>query len=193
MGLKRICLNYDRRHAQDMGENAMTRDALLTSGDVYTPPDFCEEKNLSDRDLQRSASRPLQVIVAEVPGPPKHLYISIGEEGAADPILVVHEEAIRGIPRWMPRIAERAATLLSLPDGWDSYGADRVEPGAIRSALSLLQLVSTADTTAPALVPLSDGRVQVEWHRQGQDLEIEVGENGWLRVYDAGREGGGRV
>ena len=73
-----------------------------------------------------------------------------------------------------------------LPEGWDSYGAACVDHNAIRYVLRLLLRISSANTPAPSLVPLPDGGVQIEWHTTVGDLEIEVSENGLLRIYAPG-------
>ena len=39
------------------------------------------------------------------------------------------------------------------------------------------------DTPAPALVPMSDGSIQMEWHTLGLDLEIRLLSGADLEVY----------
>ena len=59
-----------------------------------------------------------------------------------------------------------------LPENWDSYGAPVVKNELVQKALYLLGLVMEQNSPVPAVVPLSDGGVQLEWHRRKQDLEI---------------------
>ena len=35
----------------------------------------------------------------------------------------------------------------------------------------------------PAIMPLSDGGVQIEWHRKGWDIEIEMVSKGEINVF----------
>jgi hypothetical protein len=57
-----------------------------------------------------------------------------------------------------------------LENNWDSYGAEPVDGRAINKALDILE-------TLPGLwdaVPCVDGGVQLEQHRDGFDIEIEI-------------------
>ena len=42
----------------------------------------------------------------------------------------------------------------------------------MRESFSLLRLVMQPNSPSPSVVPLADGGVQLEWHRNKQDLEI---------------------
>lgn len=74
----------------------------------------------------------------------------------------------------MPQIAQALSSLLVLPPNWDSYGAQPIDPRCIEYARTLLRSIMKPDTPAPAVVPTSQGGVQLEWHTKGLDLEIEV-------------------
>jgi hypothetical protein len=63
--------------------------------------------------------------------------------------------------------------LSLLRDNWDTYGAPRIDPAMINGALTLLQQVMRSDTPAPSVVPTSRGGVQLEWHTNGIDMELE--------------------
>lgn len=100
-------------------------------------------------------------------------------------------------PAWAVSVAKQAVTLLGLPPGWDSYGARRLSPDALRSGLYLLSRVMMPSTVAPILVPTSEGGVQIEWHSRGLDLEVEVRPAGEVSVYvhnlNTGREWSGTL
>lgn len=64
--------------------------------------------------------------------------------------------------------------LLELPNGWDSYGARRVDGERVKATLDLLLELLCDDTPPPSCVPVSDGSVQLEWHTGGVDLEVSV-------------------
>jgi hypothetical protein len=49
----------------------------------------------------------------------------------------------------------------------------QVQRQIAHQALRVLVEVMEIDSPAPSVVPLSDGGIQVEWHRHGRNLEIE--------------------
>jgi len=61
---------------------------------------------------------------------------------------------------------ERLHELATLESNWDGYGAKRITDAALAQADSL------------EVVPQSDGGVQLELHRAGDDLEISIGPGG---------------
>lgn len=56
--------------------------------------------------------------------------------------------------------------LAELPDNWDHEKAKRITPAAISTVESF------------ATVPMCDGGIQIEVHRDGFDIEICVGPDG---------------
>ncbi len=75
-------------------------------------------------------------------------------------------------PSWVRPTIAAFNEIGSLPDNWDTYGGRAVKVERIEESFSLLRLVMQPNSPAPSVVPLSDGGVQVEWHRKQQDLEI---------------------
>lgn len=75
--------------------------------------------------------------------------------------------------------AEKKATgrLLALEENWDSYGGQAIRREAVDAAIRLRAAVATE----PSFVPMSNGGVQVEWHRQGFDIELEISPDGTLQ------------
>ena len=69
---------------------------------------------------------------------------------------------------------EEFRNLVDLLPNWDSYGARQISGRSIGAAVDLLLQVMRVDTPQPAIVPTSDGFVQIEWHTRGIDLEVEV-------------------
>ena len=98
--------------------------------------------------------------------------------------------------RWARELEGRFNDLVSLPRGWDGYAGRPVSFSVARFAANLIerlcveispmpQLVSSATSTtgfwgavgavpAPQLVPGGDGSLQMEWHVNQYDLEIDV-------------------
>jgi hypothetical protein len=62
--------------------------------------------------------------------------------------------------------------LLTLPHNWDSYGARTIDPYVVQAAMDSMNRLLGPESPAPRVVPLSNGGLQLEWHRKGIDLEI---------------------
>ncbi|HEX3130798.1 MAG TPA: hypothetical protein VH394_25915 [Thermoanaerobaculia bacterium] len=71
--------------------------------------------------------------------------------------------------------AERViAGLLKMPAGWDSYGAKPIDRQRAAAARYVVWMSIASGAPPPAIVPTSDGGIQLEWHRCGVDLEIRA-------------------
>ncbi len=81
------------------------------------------------------------------------------------------------IPPWFDPLMQGFVDLLTLPANWNSYGAGAIDSNLVRSAMTFMNGVLESNSPAPRVVPLSSGGLQLEWHREGIDLEI---------VYDRG-------
>jgi hypothetical protein len=87
-----------------------------------------------------------------------------------------------GRPDPFAALCDRLNALLALPGNWDSYGARPVDPTVAVQAAKILQLTMREETPRPAIVPTTDGGLQVEWHVHGIDLEVEILASGHLAV-----------
>jgi hypothetical protein len=85
-------------------------------------------------------------------------------------------------PEWLPQTEEALRKLLSLPQNWNSYGARPIQPQNVDSAVQLLHQLAGQNTPQPIVVPTVRGGVQLEWHTDGIDLEIEINEPGRFQV-----------
>jgi hypothetical protein len=65
------------------------------------------------------------------------------------------------------------AALADLRPGWDGYGAVPVDPRNIEAAAGLLADLAGRMPAPPAVVPMTRGRLQLEWHRGRRSLELE--------------------
>lgn len=93
----------------------------------------------------------------------------------------VHEQP----DHWLWETAESLGTLLTLEDNWDSYGAKSVSPETILATFELLIAIMDDHSPRASIVPTPMGNVQIEWHRSGIDLEIEITADGKYSVlYD---------
>jgi hypothetical protein len=68
--------------------------------------------------------------------------------------------------------------LLTLKPNWDSYSADAIDPKLVHDAMNLINGLLAPTSPAPRVVPLSSGGLQLEWHRQGIDLEVVFDRDG---------------
>jgi hypothetical protein len=99
--------------------------------------------------------------------------------GSSTPILSKPMSAPRidlppDTPRWLEPTLRTVGGLADLEPDWDSHGARAIDPRVLREAIDLLRSLMRGSTPAPAVVPLADGGIQLEWHAVGLDLEIAV-------------------
>jgi hypothetical protein len=97
----------------------------------------------------------------------------------------VHQPPERSEPRagsseleWLAQTEASLRELLKLPANWNSYGAVPVQEESVARAMDLLRRIARPDTPPPTGVPTVRGGVQLEWHRSGIDLELEIGPTG---------------
>lgn len=68
--------------------------------------------------------------------------------------------------------------LSLLTDNWDSYGGKPITQFALAEAELLLDALERIQAVEPFICPCSNGGLQLEWHRNGYDLEIEISPEG---------------
>lgn len=112
---------------------------------------------MSPTTLEESGAAPVRSVVSF---PLSHGRLVLGLQGDAAP--------------WVEPTLRTLGGLFLLPAGWDSYGGRSLDPSSILAAWRLLSAVMRDDSPAPSVVPTARGGVQLEWHRNGVDLEIEV-------------------
>jgi hypothetical protein len=76
--------------------------------------------------------------------------------------------------RWVEALKDRFDELTSLPKGWDGYAGRPVKFTCAQFAANLIERLFDPGLPPPSLVPGSDGTVQIEWHRNRYDIEIDV-------------------
>lgn len=75
---------------------------------------------------------------------------------------------------WRAVVEARLKKLGTYPHGWDGYQSSPPHPSVIAYARSVLNSVMQQDTPAPSIVPMSEGGLQLEWHRNGYDIELAI-------------------
>ena len=78
------------------------------------------------------------------------------------------------LPTWLPETVNSLNSLLALADNWDSYGACRISHETTLATIQVLCFVMEEQTPLPSIVPTPSGNIQLEWHRFGIDLEVEI-------------------
>jgi hypothetical protein len=68
---------------------------------------------------------------------------------------------------------DELARLKHLADDWDGYGAAPIDKSVIELANRFIFLYESKILRTPAVVPMTRGRLQFEWHRDSRSLEIE--------------------
>jgi hypothetical protein len=106
---------------------------------------------------------------------PLHNELPLASAGAA-----VNDRLERLLQPTFHRLTE----LATLPQGWDSYGADPPSPIAIATARGLVRRVAeqlgapAGDRVKPFAVAPFDGGVQLEWRAARAEVEIDVNADG---------------
>ena len=77
-------------------------------------------------------------------------------------------------PHWLTSAHSRIARLMNLQANWNTYGARPIQFHVATAAFDLLCQIADSKTPSPAIVPTSDGKLQIEWHQGGFDLEVRV-------------------
>ena len=78
------------------------------------------------------------------------------------------------VPVWLSPAIARLNALLRLPQNWNSYGSLPITPATVRRAVQFIARAFPLQAPAPAIVPTPGGGIQLEWHQDGLDLEIEL-------------------
>lgn len=74
---------------------------------------------------------------------------------------------------------DKRAVLQSLQElqgfeaNWDGYGAAPLDPANLDAARRVIESLPNDAASTPMVVPMTRGRVQLEWHRGNRSLELE--------------------
>lgn len=76
-------------------------------------------------------------------------------------------------PDWFKEAEASLKQLAVLGPGWDSYNAKPISQYYIKLAWEFLSRIAQLYPPKPHVGPVPDGGVQIEWHTNGIDLEVE--------------------
>ena len=86
-------------------------------------------------------------------------------------------------PPWANEAMQKLAALSELKAGWDGHHGKPITNVAVSYTKNILGHIMQPGVPLPSITPLSYGGVQLEWHRKGWDIEIEVPGPGRLYVF----------
>ena len=75
---------------------------------------------------------------------------------------------------WSKALESRLNAITSLPKGWNGYRSVPVSFTCAAFAAQLIERLYDASVPPPALVPGADGTLQIEWHRNQYDIEVDI-------------------
>jgi hypothetical protein len=123
----------------------------------------------------QTGPKPLWSLTIKMETPKEMPFNNFGNEPIFD--------APRRTMDWVRPVAKKLDELLSLPQNWDSYGAPKIADSVVPTVIGLLQDVMLPTTPIPQIFPTSSGGVQLEWHQNGVDLEIEIDPHDFAHVH----------
>ena len=91
-------------------------------------------------------------------------------------------EATEGFFQLPDEIEAAIAKLATLPQGWDGYNGFPVQARVAERARRLLKAIMGYTSIIPAVVPLSDGGLQLEWFVGAYEVEIAITLEGTILV-----------
>jgi hypothetical protein len=71
----------------------------------------------------------------------------------------------------------------TLQHGWDSYSARPISVGSIVNTLYFISVIRKLNVRCPVAVPTVTGGIQLEWHINNTDLELNFDEKGGIEGY----------
>ena len=80
--------------------------------------------------------------------------------------------------------------LKDLPLDWNGYGAQPIDVGLIEHVKSFVEQLPDDIIDTPAVVPMTRGRLQFEWHRGNRSLELEFESRGRIHYLKADDDSG---
>ena len=77
-------------------------------------------------------------------------------------------------PSYLDGLMSSLVSVTRLPPNWDGYGASRIDRELVSKAVAFTTRSLPPSGEAPAIVPVRDGTLQLEWHLRGWDIEVSI-------------------
>src|SRR2546423_9954773 len=75
---------------------------------------------------------------------------------------------------WRDSVGNRLEDLIRLERGWDGYRGAPVSFEIAHFAVRMLEVACGLEAPVPQIVPGSQGDLQIEWHTEHGDVELDV-------------------
>ncbi len=104
-----------------------------------------------------------------------------------DKFLTINATTSRVAPGWLdkPSTLSQLDRLKDLPLDWNGYGAQPIDVELIEQAKCFIERLPDNIIHTPAVVPMTRGRLQFEWHRGNRSLELEFESSGRIHYLKA--------
>ena len=140
-------------------------------GGLGMPNSATAEPVLSDRDVERGSG----------PGTLPDSGLLVHPRPKTFRINDIEIEA--ELSEWVQPTLEALNSKLQLAPNWDSHGALPIDEQRVDDTIKVLIETMSGNTEAPWVVPTTDGGIQLEWHREGEDLEVEISGTRTASIY----------
>lgn len=117
---------------------------------------------------------------------PRPSRVRIGRPDGPDVVVTFNSAA----PAWLQEIAQRLDQLGGFDNGWDGHDARAMAEDAVVMMLHVLQQVAVPGVPMPDMVLSPEGGLQIEWHQNGWDIEIEARSSGDIEAWACPPGGG---
>ena len=142
-------------------------------------------RNLSERDTLRSHDPSALGRAALLTGREQRIQLRPIVESVGPPEIRFFIDRQVGItlPAWAEPAIQLFNELLTMEVGWDSYAGASTSHTSARLALSFLADVMHDNSPLPSFVPTAAGGVQLEWHLESADIEVDFDPRGGAMAY----------
>jgi hypothetical protein len=82
----------------------------------------------------------------------------------------------RRSPTWLADVIDDLLDWLNEPEGWDSYSASSISPGAVSTAARFLRGIATYGVPRPFITGDSDGGVSGSWESDRYSVQLDFHE-----------------
>ncbi len=90
-------------------------------------------------------------------------------------------------PNWLVEAKKNLRNILQLDNNWDGYGSPPISQQLVQHTSNFLSCLENENIPTPFIGPISGGGIQLEWHINNRELEIEFIESnviGFLKVHE---------